>query len=82
MHTTCEICKSSDATMLLYAKNPGVQQPPPQRNDNPFYPYTEADIAINVCTDCFHDMATSMRDDKYTAIRATGVIPHKAPYNA
>lgn len=70
--TTCELCKEARAVMLLYAMNPGSQQPTAtERNISPLYPPEQSDVALNLCVDCFHDMAQTMRDEKYVAIRAT-----------
>jgi hypothetical protein len=70
--TQCELCKEVRAVMLLYAMNPGKPQPTAtERGVSPFYPPEESDVALNLCTDCFHDMAATMREEKYVAIRAT-----------
>lgn len=76
-HTPCEVCDAR-ATMLIYAKNPGSPPGSSERGMNPMYPPSEADFRMNVCTPCFHDMAATMREEKYVNIRATGVLPNKA----
>lgn len=63
--------------MCLYARNPGTPVGETVRGMNPFYPIEEADFAMNLCTSCFHDMAQSMREEKYVNIRGTGVRPNK-----
>lgn len=64
--------------MLLYAMNPGSPQPTQlERGVSPFYPPEQSDVALNLCTDCFWDMSATMREEKYIAIRATGVRPNK-----
>lgn len=73
MSTPCELCTVERAVMCLYAKNPDTKLPPAERNDNPFYPVEEADFTMNLCVGCFHDMATTMREEKYVGIRGTGV---------
>lgn len=76
--TQCELCNGAHATMLLYAKNPGTPATDNiERGMNPMYPPSEADFTMNVCTPCFHDMAATMREEKYVNIRATGVLPSK-----
>lgn len=77
-HTKCEVCDER-AIMLLYAKNPGSPTGDIERGMNPMYPPSEADIAMNVCTECFWAMSATMREEHYVNIRATGVIPNKAP---
>jgi len=65
--------------MALYAHNPGkpIIGLNAERNSNPFYPITEADVVLNLCVDCFHDTAAEMRTNNYVNIRGTGVLPNK-----
>ena len=76
--TACELCKEARAIMLIYAMNPGSEQPTVlKRGVSPFYPPENADFTMNLCVACFWDMSATMREEGYVAIRATGVRPNK-----
>ena len=72
----CEVC-SDRAIMCLLANNPGTPPLDYKRNDDPFDPQFKADLALNLCADCFHETAQELRNSKYVNVRGTGYLINK-----